>query len=119
MTDKRIAFLQKQIQSNLQKNWGIEELAQIVNLSPTHLLKLFRIHTGTSPIQYLRDQRLETARELLENSFDRIKEIQSQVGIHNAAHFTRDFKAKFGVTPSEYRKKIWLDGAMQQQNEPF
>lgn len=104
--DKRIAFLIEQMSSNLQKKWGVEEMAQIVNLSSPHLLNLFKIHTGNSPIHYLRELRLETAREMLENSFERIKKNRRQVGTPNAVHFSRGFKAKYGVTPSEYRKRV-------------
>lgn len=77
--DKRIIFFREEISSNLQKKWEIEELAQIVNLSPAHLLNLFKINTGTSPIHYLRELRLEAARDLLENTFLQIKQIGFQV----------------------------------------
>lgn len=113
--DKRITVLIEQMSSNLQKRWDIKELAQIVNISPPHLLNLFKTEIGTSPIQYLRDLRLETARELLENSFDRIKEIRCRVGMPNAAHFAQDFKAKYGVTPSAYRKKLWQKEELRKQ----
>jgi AraC-like DNA-binding protein len=43
----------------------------------------------------------------LENSFKHIKEIRFEVGIRDQSHFTRDFKLKYGITPSEYRKRHW------------
>ncbi|HEX8195063.1 MAG TPA: helix-turn-helix domain-containing protein [Pyrinomonadaceae bacterium] len=113
--DRRIAFLRQQMSSDLQKRWDVEELSKVVNLSQPHLLNLFKLHIGTSPIHYLRELRLETARELLEISFERVKEIRCKVGMPNAAHFARDFKVKYGLTPTEYRKKVWQEGELNKQ----
>lgn len=107
--DKRIEFLKREMSSNLKRKWEIDEMAKTVNLSSPHLTNLFKVHTGISPIHYLRELRLETARRLIENSFERIKEIRIQVGMPNAAHFSNDFKAKFGLNPTEYRRKCWLE----------
>lgn len=57
--------------------------------------------------QYLRRLRLEKARELLEDSFKNVKEIGFAVGMADQTHFTRAFKDKFGLTPSNYRKQHW------------
>ncbi len=56
---------------------------------------------------FLKDLRLEKARELLEdeNNFLQIQEIRIKVGISHDSHFTRDFKEKFGLTPTEYRRR--------------
>lgn len=105
--DKRIAFLKKQILSNLQHQFTIEKMARSVNLSEPHLLWLFKREVEMSPIQYLKHLRLEKARELLEDSFKNIKEIGSAVGMREQSHFVRDFKAKYGASPSEYRKQHW------------
>lgn len=60
-----------------------------------------------SPAQYLKHLRLEQARDLLENSFKPIKKIGSTVGMSDPSHFTRDFKEKYGASPSDYRKQHW------------
>ena len=82
-------------------------MADTVNLSVPHLEQLFRREVGTSPIYYLRDLRLEKARELLEESFMRVKEVGSTIGMSDQSHFVRNFKAKYGLSPSEYRKQHW------------
>lgn len=63
--DKRIAFLKKQMLSNLQHTPTIEEMARSVNLSESHLLQLFKREIGMSPIQYLRTY----ARRILTDGF--------------------------------------------------
>ena len=105
--DKRIAFLKKQMLSNLQYSTTIEEMARLVNLSESHLQQLFKMEIGMSPIQYLKHLRLETARDLLENSFNQVKQIGFEVGMIDQSHFVRQFKKKYSLTPSEYRKKFW------------
>lgn len=105
--DKRIAFLKKQLLANLRHLPTIEELARFVNLSESHLQQLFKREFGMPPLQYLRRLRLEKARQLLEESFKNVKEIGFAVGMADQTHFTRAFKDKFGLTPSEYRKQYW------------
>lgn len=62
-----------------------------------------------SPVQYLKDLRLEQAREMLVNSFLQIREIGFKVGMSDQSHFIHDFKEKFGVTPTEYRRRSWAE----------
>lgn len=116
----RIFYLRKMLLDKLKYQWTIKEMADYVELSAPHLHKLFKIETGTSPISYLRELRLERARELLETTFHQINKIGPEVGIPNESHFTRDFKKKYGVTPTVYRKRHWekieaedLDGQKQ------
>lgn len=105
--DGRIFQLKKKLLNNLQHQWTVEEMAQTVGISAPHLQKLFKIQTEISPVQYLRTLRLEKARELLENSFKQVSEIGFEVGMVDQSHFTRDFKQKYGSTPSAYRKEHW------------
>jgi AraC-like DNA-binding protein len=104
--DKRILSLKKQISANLQSQPSIEELALSVRLSSSHLLKLFKTEVGISPIQYLRHLRLEKAKELLEKDLKLVKEISWEIGINDVSHFVRDFKQRYGVTPTKYRQQM-------------
>jgi AraC-like DNA-binding protein len=107
--DGRICRLKKRILENLQHDWTIANLAAEIGLSAPHLQRLFKSQTGISPVAFIRDLRLERARELLESEgeYPHINEIGRQVGIFNDSHFTRDFKKKFGLAPREYRKHHW------------
>lgn len=84
-------------------------MADEVRMSAPYFQKRFKEVTGSTPMAYLHDLRLEKARELLEEEqcFLQVKEIGSTVGLANDSHFTRDFKKKCGLTPSEYRKQHW------------
>jgi len=78
-------------------------IAAILNLSVSRFRHLFKKETGKSIKQYQKMVRLERARELLENSFLRVKEITAIVGIGDVSHFTRDYKVLYGEPPSQTR----------------
>lgn len=105
--DGRIFQLKEMMLENLQRHWSIEELAEIIGLSIPHLQRLFKTEIGTSPNAFLQNARLEKARELLETTFWHIQQIGIEVGMPNDSHFTRDFKKKYGLTPTEYRRRYW------------
>ncbi len=105
--DGRIFAFKEQLPKSLQQQWTIETMAETLEISVPHFQRIFKENVGTPPMTYLHDLRLEKARELLETTFKNISEIRYEVGIRSNSHFTRDFKEKFGLTPTEYRKQHW------------
>lgn len=105
--DGRIYQLKEELAKNLQRHWIIQEMAEFCGLSVSHFQKQFKADAKKPPLTYLRDLRLEKARELLETTFKNISEIRYEVGIYQDSHFTRDFKKKFGASPLKYRKQYW------------
>lgn len=101
--DSRVQKVQQIMRDNLDRELPLVELAQYVNLSPWRLCHLFRADTGMPPIKYLRQLRLEAAKQLLEVSFLSVKEITYKVGINDESHFVRDFKRMYGMPPTVYR----------------
>ena len=95
------------IEANLNRQLSLNEIAQSINVSPWHLCRLFKMGTGTSVTQYLLGLRMEKAKELLETTCLRVKEIMNQVGIRDESHFARTFKKLFGFSPSQYRALRW------------
>ena len=82
-------------------------LSRRLNLSSARLRQLFKEETGRPPIQYFRDLRLRQAQKLLSSTFLSVKEITSLCGMNDASHFARDFKKKYGSSPSEYRLEAY------------
>ena len=80
----------------------VDELAVAVNLSPSHLRRLFKAETGTSLNQYVKSLRLQKSKELMEHTFLNMKQIMSAVGVKDKSQFARDFKRLTGFTPTEY-----------------
>lgn len=105
--DYRIGKLVEQILENLRQPVSISDLAQSANVSIDHFHKLFKKETTFTPNQFIRHHRLERAKQLLETTNLRVKEIIHKVGIPDISHFVRDFKSKYGHKPNEYRQKHW------------
>lgn len=113
--DCRIFLLLEKVNDNLGHEWTVEEMAEMVKLSASHLQRIFKQELGVPPIAFVQNARLEKARELLESSLLQVKQIGNTVGLPHDSHLTRYFKKKFGVTPTEYRRQHWqriqADGA--------
>lgn len=91
------------MEQDLASDLLVNDLSKRVNLSPTRLQQLFKRETGQSPSQYLRGLRMKRAEQLLQDTFLTIKEIMFQCGVKDPSHFTRDFKRRYGMTPTDFR----------------
>jgi AraC-like DNA-binding protein len=86
------------------------ELVRAVNLSPSHLRRLFKAEVGMSTSRYMKLLRMEQAKYLFETSFLSVKEVMRTVGINNRSHFVKDFKKLYGGTPTQLRLSRLADG---------
>ena len=102
--DERITWAVSQIDKRLRDQLDVSELAESVNLSPSRFAYLFRREMGTSPARFLRERRLDRARELLETTFLSVKEVMACVGFNDASHFTREFRKQHGLAPRAWRQ---------------
>jgi AraC family transcriptional regulator of arabinose operon len=81
----------------------VAEIAAELNISPSRFRHLFKQELGMSPGCYLRLVRLDRAKRLLKGTFLSVKEITAQIGVNDVSHFVRDYKLRYGHTPSEER----------------
>jgi AraC family transcriptional regulator len=94
------------ISANLDRNLSLEEIAREVRLSQFHFVREFRAVTCQTPYQYLLDQRMERARQLLRNRSWTVQEIASMTGFSSPANFVRTFRQRVGVTPGAWRESV-------------
>lgn len=83
----------------------VAELAKAGGLSPTHFARTFRATFGTSPIDWLRRERISQAKRRLAETAASIKEIAEQVGYRDRYFFSKDFKQHTGLTPRQFRQR--------------
>lgn len=82
--------------------FGVGELADRLHTSRSQLFRRVKAATGMSPREYISDARLLRAAALLERKAGSVSEIVLEVGYSSLAHFSRSFRRRFGVPPSEY-----------------
>ena len=103
---EKINAIEKQITSNLQKTYTINELAGQYDISQTALKECFRSIYGKPISTYLRQYRIEKAAELLVSSPElSIGDIAFMVGYESGGKFSAAFKKQTGLTPKEYRRQ--------------
>ncbi|ARV63197.1 hypothetical protein BZZ01_23480 [Nostocales cyanobacterium HT-58-2] len=93
------------IHSYLDRPLHLAELAEIVGISQYHFCRLFKQSMGVSPYQYVLQQRMEKAKELLQQRKYAIAEIALLVGFADQSRFTRHFRKYIGVTPRMFLEK--------------
>ena len=91
------------IEAHLYSMLSIEDLASLSNKSLTAFKRKFKEVYQTSPAKYIKNKRLEKASKLLKISDLSISDISFECAFNDLAHFSNSFKAKFKLTPSEYR----------------
>ena len=83
---------------------SIDKIATQLHINRSHLYRLFKARLGESPQQYLIRYRLYCARDLIDNEDLPFNVIATSVGYKDPLSFSREFKHKFGISPSEYKK---------------
>jgi len=90
------------MRAHLSEPLTVADLADLVSLSPSAFAHLFRDVTGRSPYQFLKELRLDRARELLVDGNLTVARISKDVGYASVSHFISEFRGRFGVTPRAY-----------------
>lgn len=80
----------------------VAELAQLCGMSQVYFRRIFQNRFGISPREYLIRKRLEYARQLLLSGQFTVGEVASLCGYSEPCHFSREFSARVGVSPSQY-----------------
>jgi AraC-like DNA-binding protein len=85
----------------------VDDLAKAALVSKYHLIRRFKGLTGTTPMHYLNDVRLQQAAVALRHDVQRgIAEVAYASGFNDLSAFNRNFKRHFGVSPTAYRRKL-------------
>jgi AraC-like DNA-binding protein len=91
------------INNNLYANLTLEEFAKLCNISVSTFKRKFRSVYRESPKKYLSKMKMERASQLLIIKENRISDIAFDCGFDSLGTFNRNFKAHFGISPSEFR----------------
>lgn len=100
----RLSTITGYIRENYTKELSLEMVADRFGYSPSYLSRMFRKYAQTNYKTYLQNVRIEYGFRELANTDHTIGEIALNNGFPNQKAFTREFKKKYGILPSEYRR---------------
>lgn len=92
------------VRSHYRSSITVEDVANIVRLTPNYFSEYFKKQTGIKFSSYVQKLRLEFAVGLLKMSDVSIKQVAEESGFNSAAYFSNAFKDSFGVSPEQFRK---------------
>ena len=104
LQDKRLNQVLEKILFSPQLDWNIEQLAELASMSRATFMRIFQQQLGMPPGKFLTQVRLEMAAVLLKNTQKTILAIALEIGYQSEAHFSKAFKAIYGLSPSQFRK---------------
>jgi AraC-like DNA-binding protein len=109
--DSSIQEAMRYMRENATRALTVEQVARHVGMSGSHFAHRFTAVARVSPMRFLKQLRLDAARELMLGQSVRASHAALQVGYESPAHFTRDFKLAFGAAPAQYVRRFREAGA--------
>ena len=106
--DNIIWEIQKVIRERFSSpDLDVNVLAQLYDMSPVYLGRLYLERTGMKITEYIQENRIRFACSELRYSYKSIKEIAMLSGYRDAGYFNKVFRRKMNMTPVEYRERYW------------
>ena len=104
LQDKRLGKVLEQLFNAPEQAWNMDALAALAAMSRANFMRVFQQKIGMAPGKFLTQLRLQEAALLLNKTQKNILSVALEVGYQSEAHFSKAFKALYGMTPSQYRK---------------
>lgn len=101
--DERFAGVVNFIESHMQQEITLSDLASIAHFNSNYFIKYFKKITGVSPMDYLLNCRVNQAKRLLQSENVSMKEIALRAGFKTPYYFSHVFRERTGFTPTQYR----------------
>lgn len=101
-----ITAVREYIEANYREDIALQDIAGVFGYSDVYFCKLFKQNFDMNFIAYLNEYRMDIAKKLLADPMINIKDISTKAGYRDANYFTRLFKRKTGMTPSEFRSGV-------------
>lgn len=96
----------KYINNNFNKKLTLQNVANKLHISKNYLCHLFKVQTGYKFCEYINLQRVNKAKDLIEEDKKTFEFISFDCGFSSQSHFSTTFKKYVGLTPNEYKKSI-------------
>ena len=97
---------QQYVSAHIREKLSVPLLAKQVDVSPSYLTALFHKNLQISPGEYIRRSKLQESKQMIRENDLNFTEIAAALQYSTVHHFSRQFKEKFGITPTEYAKSV-------------
>ncbi len=97
---------QQYISTHIREKLSVPKVAQAIQVSPSYLTALFHKNLQISPGEYIRRFKLQESKQMIRENSMNFTEIAAALQYSTVHHFSRQFKDKFGITPTEYAKSV-------------
>lgn len=104
LTSHQMKVAQTLMLENLSRKITVREVAKRCGISPSHFMRAFRDTCGTTPYQWVLQQRIKLAKQLLATSYLTLPEIALECGFAHREPFTKAFARITGCGPSRWRR---------------
>lgn len=94
------------ISQHLRQKLSVPGVARHVGVSASYLTALFQKHLHIAPGEYIRRLKLQESKQMIREGKLNFTAIAEELNYSTVHHFSRQFKEKFGITPTEYAKSI-------------
>ncbi|WP_422082041.1 helix-turn-helix domain-containing protein [Ulvibacterium sp.] len=105
---KIVRKLANQIANNVSKDYSLEKLSRESGLSQAKLQEGFKLLYTRTVTEYIRHARLEEARDYIRNTDMSISEVVYTIGFSSRSYFSKIFKRKYGISPSEFQQNVMV-----------
>ncbi len=106
----KMELLMQQVRAYIDENYmyelSLDSVGDILNISPAYLSSQFKKYLHVGFLDYLTEARMRAACELLGDPLRSTSEVAGMVGYEDASYFTRAFKKRTGLTPTQYRRGV-------------
>lgn len=103
LSDRQLMQVLEYMNEQLERKIELADLAQLLGMSQFHFSHLFKQSIGMAPYQYLLQQRVERAKQLLKQTNRSIVDIALECGFNSHSHLSKQFRQLTGMTPRLYR----------------
>ena len=97
---------QQYVSTHIREKLSVPLVARQVDVSPSYLTALFHKNLQISPGEYIRRIKLQESKQMIRENNLNFTEIAAELQYSTVHHFSRQFKEKFGITPTEYAKSV-------------
>lgn len=102
---ERMKNMLRYIHENFSQDLNTTSIAKSAGVSESECLRCFHTIIGTTPIQYLRQYRIQRSAQLLAQTQEPVSDVAARCGFQDVSYFTKTFRELRGCSPSEYRKE--------------